>query len=120
MNDRQRAVERRRLELAARIDVQRFQFRLQSRMLVSGRPWLGLGEGQPWRHHLLLGGLVAACAAALLVRSRLLRSAAPAWQVARLAMRGWVIGKLGWQLARQWRIKAPQNCPDCAKTRSGA
>ncbi len=108
MTDRQHAVERRRLELVARIEVQRFHFRLQSRLLASGRPWLGLGEGQSWRRHLLLGGVVAACAAAWVVRSRLSHSAAPAWQVARLAMRGWVIGKLGWQLAQQWRSQRQQ------------
>jgi hypothetical protein len=103
MNDRQRAAERRRLELAARIDVQRFRLRLQIRVLALRRPWLGLGPSQAWRRNVLIVGLVLACGAAVFVRARAAATTDPIWRLARLGARSWVVGKLGWQLVHRWR-----------------
>jgi hypothetical protein len=104
MNDRRLAAESRRLELAAQIDVQRFRLGLQMRLLASNRPWLGLVSGQAWRRNLLIAGIVAVGGATLLVRSRVATSAAAALALAKVGARCWVAGKLGWELARRWRL----------------
>jgi hypothetical protein len=103
MNQRQQALEHRRLELAARIDLQRLKWRLQVKVAAARQPWLILGATQGWRRHLLIAGVLGLGTAAVAVRRQALASASPVWRMAQLGARCWVAGKLGWELARQWR-----------------
>ena len=103
MNARRHAAERRRLELAERIALQRLKLRLQATVLAARHPWLGWAATPGWQRTALLAGGAAAAGAALLLRRQVLTGAAPAWRVAGLAVRCWLVGRLGWQLAASWR-----------------
>lgn len=101
MNERALAMARRRAELAARIELQRLSLQIQTRLLVTSRPWPRAG----WRRQaaVLVGGVALVGASAWFARGRIAQATGTGWRVARLAARIWVMGKLGWQLVGRTR-----------------
>lgn len=103
MSARQRTLERTRLELLERADVQRVHLRLQARALVMQRPWSWFAGRDALHRNAQVAGSMATLLASLLLRPPRAREQQPAWRVLRLALRCWAVGKLSWQIARRWR-----------------
>jgi hypothetical protein len=104
MSTRRQATERQRLDLAGRIELQRLKLRLQATVLAARHPWLRWAATPGWRRTALLSASVLSACAALAMGRRALTRALPAWRLAGFAARCWVVGRLGWQLARSWRV----------------
>jgi hypothetical protein len=105
MSPGQAVLERRKQLLVARIAAQRSQ--LEWQLGAFRRPLqafeLARRFGGTVRRNAKLSATVAVCAAFILMRSGLFSKALQTLQLARSVTRWWVIGQLGWQLARRWR-----------------
>lgn len=101
MNERALAMARRRAELAARIELQRLSLQIQTRLLVTSRPWPQADTRR--QAAVLLTGVALVGATAWFARGRIAQATGTAWRVARLGARMWVMGKLGWQLVGRAR-----------------
>jgi len=75
MSRREHAAERHRLELVARIELQRLKLRLQARVRASRQPWKVSGAAKGWHRNVLIASVLVACTAVVYARRRALASA---------------------------------------------